>query len=237
MYAEDEIISAVPIPALLKTDEVSISIQTEYPFKNEFVYYIESKKTFKFKVRIPSFAEKVVVNGDEVREIQDLAFDISENDNKEIRICFETKPVLFERPYDLRTLKYGSLVFSLPIQYEKVMYEYERKGVERKYPYCDYEYVGKSDWNYGYCGDEFEVISKKVDEIPFSSKNPPITIKTKVVPIDWGLEDGYETVCAKVPISREALGEEKIMELYPYGCAKLRMTEMPLVRKDTKPTL
>ena len=43
------------------------------------------------------------------------------------------------------------------------------------------------------------------------------------------LEDGFETVCAKVPESTTPLEEEKEIRLYPYGCAKLRMTEMPLV--------
>ena len=48
--------------------------------------------------------------------------------------------------------------------------------------------------------------------------------------IDWGLEDGFETVCAKVPQSREGIGEVKEMYLYPYGCAKLRVTEIPFVK-------
>lgn len=30
------------------------------------------------------------------------------------------------------------------------MYEYEQDGIERKYPYCDYELLPKSDWNYGF---------------------------------------------------------------------------------------
>ena len=38
-----------------------------------------------------------------------------------------------------------------------------------------------------------------------------------------------EYVCAKVPESRTPLEEEKEIELYPCGCAKLRMTELPLV--------
>ncbi len=36
-------------------------------------------------------------------------------------------------------------------------HEYERNGVVRKYPYCDYEYRGQGDWNYAYCADALEV--------------------------------------------------------------------------------
>ena len=110
------------------------------------------------------------------------------------------------------------------------MYEYERDGVERKFPYCDYEYIPMSDWNYAYCTDELAVRNNEISDIPFSSEKPPITIGTKVKKIDWDFEDGYETVCAKTPKSREPIGDEEVMELYPYGCSKLRMTELPKIK-------
>ena len=65
--------------------------------------------------------------------------------------------------------------------------------------------------------------------VPFASQKPPVTVKAKVKKIAWGLEDGYDTVCAKVPKSITPLEEEKEIVLYPYGCAKLRMTELPLI--------
>ena len=54
-------------------------------------------------------------------------------------------------------------------------------------------------------------------------------LKAKVKRIAWGYEDGYDTVCAKVPESREPAGEQVDVKLQPYGTAKLRMTEMPIV--------
>ena len=126
-------------------------------------------------------------------------------------------------------MKCGSLVFSLPISYEKKMYEYEQKGVERKFPYCDYEYIPVSDWNYAYSSPFFEIERREISDIPFSSKNPPVVVKAEMKKIPWGLELGYESVCAKVPQCRLAISEAETVELYPYGCAKLRMTEMPLI--------
>ena len=110
-----------------------------------------------------------------------------------------------------------------------MMYEYERDGVERKFPYCDYEYIPVSDWNYAYCSSDFKLEKREMDEVPFSSQNPPVVLKACVKAIDWGLEDGYETVCAKMPLSVIPIGEKKEIELYPYGCAKLRMTELPMI--------
>ena len=110
------------------------------------------------------------------------------------------------------------------------MHEYERDGVERKFPYSDYELIPVSDWNYGYCTDNLGIIRNTVSDIPFSSENPPVTIKADVCKINWGLEDGYEDVCAKIPESREAVSGKEEISLYPYGCAKLRMTEIPFVK-------
>jgi len=109
------------------------------------------------------------------------------------------------------------------------MHEYERNGVERKFPYCDYEYVGRSDWNYGFSDVEFVPEKREISDIPFSSEKPPVVVKAKMKKIPWGIEPGYEHVCAKVPMSTQPIGDEEIKELYPYGCAKLRMTEMPMV--------
>ena len=67
-----------------------------------------------------------------------------------------------------------------------------------------------------------------MEEIPFSVTKPPVVIRTKAQKIDWGFEDGYDTVCAKVPTSTAPLSVPEEIELHPYGCAKLRITELPL---------
>lgn len=144
-------------------------------------------------------------------------------------IHFTTNSYFADRPYDLKTVRHGSLVFSLPVKYGKKMLEYEANGIERKFPYCDYEYLPESDWNYAYCDSSLDVQYRGINDIPFSSQKPPIVIKANVKKIAWDLEDGYETVCAKLPASREPIGEKEEILLYPYGCAKLRMTELPMV--------
>ena len=120
-------------------------------------------------------------------------------------------------------------MFSVPVKYEKKMYEYENGGKERKFPYCDYEYIPTSDWNFAYSSDTLTPEYRNVSDTPFSSYAPAMVIKTQVKQIEWGLEDGYETVCAKVPESREPISKAKDIELHPYGCAKLRMTEIPKI--------
>lgn len=228
MYSGDTVINSIPIPTELNCDKGKIKLETNYPFENSFKYKIDAKSDFVFKVRVPSFAEKLKVNNEKC-ECKELSFNISKGEKREILVSYEVTPHFEKRPYDLTSVKCGSLVFSIPVEYEKKMYEYERDGVERKFPYCDWEYIPKSKWNFAYCNEELSVNKREMGDVPFSSENPPITISARVKEIDWGLESGYETVCAKLPKSREPLGEAQEIELYPYGCAKLRMTEVPLV--------
>ena len=151
-------------------------------------------------------------------------------DRREILISFDLTPHFEQYPYDLTYVKCGSLVFALPIEAEKTMYEYEKDGVERKFPYCDYELMPKGDWNYGFSDTVLKVETKAISNIPFSESMPPVVIKAKMQKIDWGLEDGYETVCAKTPQSRTPVSDIEEIKLIPYGCTKLRMTILPFVK-------
>ena len=229
MHSGDTVLSAIPIPAILKDDGLTVSLKTNYPFDNALAYDIESDKPICLKVRVPSFAQNLRVNGQLTTYCAELSFEIPAGQPTHIDIAFDTLPHLVERPYDLKCVQCGSLVFSLPISYEKKMLEFERNGVVRKFPYCDYEYSPTSPWNYAYSSPFFQLEKRDVSDIPFSSENPPVVLKAEVKRISWGLEDGFTSVCAKVPQSRIPLSEAETVELYPYGCAKLRMTELPLL--------
>ena len=230
MHKDNTVMNSVAVPSILKTDDITIQLKTNYPFENNFVYEIESKKDFVFKIRVPHFAKELSVNGKETKNNGELIFEIKGGKDCRIDVSYKTEATLIDSSLTLKTVKCGSLIFALPIKYEKIMKEYIKDGIERKYPYCDYELVPQSDWNYAFCSEELEIVKKGVGEIPFSPENPPIVIKAGMKKIPWGYEEGYNTVCAKMPESVEPIGEEEEIELYPYGCAKLRMTEMPLIK-------
>ena len=228
MHKSDEVISVVPVPSSVKTDKYSVELKTNYPFENSFEYSVEAKEDFKLLVRIPSFAKNLKVDGNCAYGSM-LVLPVKAGENKTFTVTFETAPEFFLRPHDLHSVRCGSLVFSLPIAYEKKMYEYEKNMVERKFPYCDYEYIPKSAWNYAFSSLELKLNQKSISDIPFSSEKPPVTLTVKMKQIPWGLAERHENVCAKVPESRAPISDECEIELYPYGCAKLRMTEMPII--------
>lgn len=228
VHKDNTVVNSFMIPSQLNADGKHIVLETEYPFKNNAKYKISSVDNFTFVVRIPSFAQNVKING-KAFSGNEATFEVKGGEETEICLDFETTPHFKARPNGLHALQCGSLIFSVPVSYETRMHEYERNGVVRKYPYCDYELIPQSDFNYAFCSEDVSVKTKEVSEIPFSAKKPPVLIKAKMQFIDWGFETRHDTVCAKIPASTQPISDEMEMELIPYGCAKLRMTELPFV--------
>lgn len=228
MHHENIIENVIPIPSVLSDDGQIIKLETDYPFRNVLKYTISSSKDFTFKIRIPSFAVNLRVNGKK-RKTETLSFQISSGTETVITVSFDTVPEFVTRSNGLSYVKCGSLVYSLPISYKAEKIEYECNGVKRKFPYCDYEYFPLSEWEYAYSSEELTPEYRGISNTPFSSSQPPVVMHAKVKQIDWGYEEGYDTVCARTPSSLKPIGEEKEIELYPYGCAKLRMTELPII--------
>ena len=236
MKAEDGLLSAIAVPCEVQTvwngTSVRITLDSNYPFRNQFRYTVncENDTDMRLSIRIPSFAKDLRVNGKAQAASNGLiVFDGFARGTTDITVSFTADPVLEERPNSMTCLRYGSLIFSFPIEAEIKQVEYEKNGVVRKYPYCDYDYKGISDWNVAFTDEKFTVEECEINEIPFSQKHPPLKIKAKLCHVDWGLADGYETVCAAAPQSREPLDEASDRELIPYGCARLRMTELPKI--------
>lgn len=238
------IVSAVAVPSVLTTKwrgvPVQIALETDYPFRNRLVYRVQAEEdtTMTLRIRIPSFAQNLKVNGEAVPKKQWYTVNGFSKGETVVTIEFETVPEMLGSANGLNYARCGSLVFSVPISMRAEQVEYVRKEeassgleVERKAPYCDYYYYPTSDWNYAYTSKELRKIENEVDDIPFSSVHPPVRLEAEVCHIDWGYEDGYNTICAKQPNSRKPLDEAKTISLAPYGCAKLRMTEIPLIKK------
>ena len=212
---------------------VSIRVAGDYPFRMQAEVTVEAMDAvpFELKLRIPAWARNPRINGRPVR-VRGGHFTISRTwqGTERLLLTFEAQPCFVSRPTGLKTVEYGPLVFSLPVRAEYRRREYTRNGVERKYPYCDYELFPASAWNYGFAAPEMQVTEHPVDDTPFSSMRPPLGVRVKLAPVSWDWEDGFDTVPAVRPATILPSGPAEEMELVPYGCAKLRMTELPRLR-------
>lgn len=221
-------------PAVLTTDingvKVIIECETEYPFKDGAVYTVKADApvSFTLRLRVPENTENADINGVTVAPGDVYDFEVNGTEAR-AEVRFTSKTVIDERPRDMFVVRRGPLLYSIPIKYEKKMHEYVRAGVERKFPYCDYELFPKSEWRYGLADDSFEPIHNEIGEYPFSDENPPIALKAKLARIDWDMDKEHPDFCAAVPASKKAISAPEEITLYPYGCTSLRITEMPKV--------
>ena len=223
----------IEIDTTIQNKPVRIDVESDYPFRMRANITITTtdEVDFELKIRIPAFAKKIRMNGRPVRVVKGhVVIQKTWCGTEVIELSMKAEAHFVHRPSGLKTAEYGPLVFSLPIDAEYCMKEYVRDGVERKYPYCDYELKPKSEWNYGFAQTKLVIEERSIGEIPFDSKHPPITLHTSMAPVRWEWADGFNTVPEVKPVSSKAIGNEEEKQLMPYGCAKLRMTEMPRIR-------
>lgn len=235
---ESGITAPVMLPAKLECEingaRVRVECATEYPFRFSAVYTVRASKPVEFtlRIRIPGFAKKLTLNGKPVKKGEYIEIKKTFGKTAErFEIAFEDAPHTVSRPGGMLCAEYGPLVFALPLKAKWTKKEYERNGVERKFPYCDYDLSTKDQWRYGFADTKLSAEERKGDGVPFSSKNPRLVLNASLERVEWDFAEGYENIAARYPVSNKSLGDPKRVELYPYGCAKLRMTEMPKVRK------
>lgn len=258
MKTEKGLAATVLAPSIVNTElngtQVTIETKTNYPFRDQVSFLVTTDKpvAFPFSIRIPSFASSAQVDGKAVTPGEFFTIDKNWEGQESIQLelCFEIE--LVKRPSGLYALRRGPLLYSLKLAENWRKLEYERNGVERKFPYCDYEIFPESKWNYAFANQKFEVhqddsllpFFAELDEknensdealevnankpgiYVFSPEGAPISIKVTMVEISWRFEHG---VCHETPDSLTPLSEPVELSFIPYGCTNLRITEMPVI--------
>lgn len=215
-------------PTVVKTAingvPVTCEILTGYPFEDGYAVQVTANRplTFALDLRIPGKAVNARIDGNpatgHVFRMERLW-----SGETTVRVNFDFVPEFIPRPDGRFCVRRGPLLYALPIDEKWQMLEYERDGVERKFPYCDYEVLPLSAWNYAFANDVLTFRQGALSGRPFDPANAPVTITANLVEVDWPSEYG---VCAANPTSVKPIGEVVQKRLIPYGCTNLRMTEM-----------
>lgn len=231
--APDGLALAVPLPCELNTavngKAVRIQCDTAYPFRDRATLRIRCPEPAEFTlyIRVPGSAKAARIAGEaaqpgKMHRLRKVWQD------ETVDIAFDFAPEMLPRPNGLYALRRGPLTFSLPIPFRAERLEYVRAEVERRFPYCDYPLYPEGPWGFGFASDQFELIEYPLQN-PFDPHTPALALRAKMREVAWPLEDGF---CAPAPDASQTGGlREK--ELIPYGAAKLRMTEMPLLITPT----
>ena len=144
----------------------------------------------------------------------------------------------------------GPLYFSLRIdkEFKSVKINYDNFAFKGS---IDWEINPKSAWNYGLLIDKSNIIrglklaENPVSKYPFSDKgdmiwsadsgkyviwtqDAPLVLTARGIKIpEWSMKDNSAAVPPLSPVKPE--GDPEIIRLVPYGCARLRITEFPLM--------
>lgn len=211
--------------------ETSLDVETDYPFdeKVRVTVHIENPACFPLRFRIPGWADGASVRvNEEASDVAPGTFHVIKrewHDGDVIELAFPMRVEVERRYNDSVTLKRGPLVYSL-----KIGERWER--IRGEDPCPDYAVYPTTPWNYGLILDtedpKVEVIKKGVGKVIYGPDYAPIELKVKGRRIpEWTLVDNQAGPLPQSPVSSSEPIEE--LTLIPYGCAKLRITEFPLL--------
>ena len=147
---ENTLVAAVLAPNILRTtiQNVPVKIEeiTEYPYRNHFVFRIETKQpvSFKLKMRTPVWAKSIQTKEKYQLENGFLVFERKFSKNDQIELEFQVEVTVKEDLNHEKYFSYGALVYARPIAAT------EQKGKEYAPGFEDLTYSPKDSVRYEY---------------------------------------------------------------------------------------
>ncbi len=239
-----------------KDRDVTITEETDYPFKGSVTLTIKTSQPVKFPIslRIPGWADSVIIKtGDKTKVVKGTTeYRLNEKwqDGDQIILEIPMKIRTEKRYNNALSVLRGPLYFSLRI---------DKEFTPAKIKFDNYGYKGSidwiikplSDWNFGLMIDKnnplrgLKVKENPVGRYAFSDKGDmiwaadsgkyimteaeaPLVIEARGIKIPgWTMKDNSADIPPLSPVKPE--GDPQILNLVPYGCARLRITEFPVM--------
>lgn len=215
---------------------IRLTVTGGYPFR-EFVriaIQLGHSEKFGISLRVPAWCDHPVisVNQNEISvQIKNGYARIERewHDGDVVGLKFPmTVKTSFRNQYAV-SVERGPLVYALPIKENWQI-------VQQRERFHDWEVYPGSPWKFGMLSDtDFKVMESGIPSQPFSQDGAPVRIKAcgKLIK-EWKMEGNN---AGTPPMNPECPGQPVTeLELVPYGSARLRIGEFPLIgsRKSVK---
>ncbi|WP_297093828.1 beta-L-arabinofuranosidase domain-containing protein [uncultured Draconibacterium sp.] len=218
-------------------EEVTITEETGYPFKEQIQFTVECDNAvkFPFHLRIPewckSFTLKVNNTTQQVEAQNGIVIldrEWNSGDKVELNLGMDFR---YSYWHEMSMgVERGPLVYALKIDEEW------REVTNDKYDDTFWEVLPKSPWNYALLKSEIDAnkfnveVSDEIAKNPWNLENAPIIVKTKGKRLPIWTED--RNMAGKTPSPswpyRIVEENEEEITLIPYGCTTLRISEFPV---------
>lgn len=228
---------------------VTIEEDTNYPFdenvKFKFLFPKGTKQAFfPFHLRIPTWCSTPIIklNGKQISntsiENNILRIYNQWKDGDILSLDFPMNIEISQWYDNSAVVSRGPLIYALKMK-ETWKKHYFEKEQSVKFGEWYYEVTSDSPWNYALpikCLDKEQITNLfrfernlKAKGYPWNIDNAPVKIITKarILP-GWELTRGSAGPISYYNQGDNQIGEEHNIELIPYGCTTLRITEFPL---------
>ncbi|RMG19744.1 MAG: hypothetical protein D6730_21015, partial [Bacteroidetes bacterium] len=222
--------------------EVEIHEQTTYPFSDTITFVLTTPRTvdFPFHLRLPAWCTQAEIrlNGQAWAQQagnQIVVIDRSWQDQDRLQLILPSA-ITYSRWMDYSVaIEKGPLLYALKVEAEK-------KWVENPDHYGNYyELSATSDWNYALIENylqqparHFQLQRQAMNDYPWTLEAAPLRITTRAVKLPhWKLYNGMPGPLPWSPPRLQLQGWQlQTVELVPYGCTSLRISEFPTVWFD-----
>jgi len=213
-------------PCIVSHQGVTIEEVTDYPFGDEVRFELQMAvpTAFALTLRVPAWCGRAVTHGPRGLIAQAgpgwLVLEHEWRDGDVVELSLPAAVRFEQRDRGAVTVNWGPLLFAL-----RVGEEWRKIG--REEPFADWEVHPTTPWNYALSrAHDLTLERRPVGQVPFARETPPLLLRGKGRRVPgWELVDNSAGAVPDSPVRVDTPVEP--IELAPYGCARLRVAELP----------